>query len=216
MTFREMHHTHKLLFSMSIFLLVFVELRDIRIDKNKNDAEQSRARSEQSKLMKDVASEFKATTGKLEQSAGLITGGDSFPVFAIGPVMDSRPGLPVMVSVTGKHDLFDATIGVMPHIQYFTGAHKKSPQEFLEAFSNKQIVTMPLVSTKQSTIMSTIRLIPEGKDDTFVFDTVARNGRFSQTLEIVNRRGMWIEKLSRVLDNDGKLLLSTSDESAKK
>ena len=45
MTFRDMHHTHKLLFTGAIFLLVAVELRDIGFDRSENARLQAEARA---------------------------------------------------------------------------------------------------------------------------------------------------------------------------
>src|SRR5579872_6481743 len=54
MTFRDMHHTHKVLFTGAILLLVFLEFRDIRIDRAESDRKALSDRLEQDRQFKNV------------------------------------------------------------------------------------------------------------------------------------------------------------------
>jgi hypothetical protein len=54
MAFREMHHTHKLLFTGAILLLIFLEFRDIRLDRQTSDAKALSDIGEQNKKFQAI------------------------------------------------------------------------------------------------------------------------------------------------------------------
>lgn len=54
MTFRDMHHTHKLLFTLAILLLVWLEFTDIRLDRKDSDDKTVEQISKQAKSFKEI------------------------------------------------------------------------------------------------------------------------------------------------------------------
>jgi hypothetical protein len=92
MTFRDMHHTHKLLFTGAILLLVFIEFRDIRIDRVNSDNNAKNDLAEQARQFKEIRdaqnTEFKKTADGLEAA---ISGIDSTLKTANQTMKQTRP-----------------------------------------------------------------------------------------------------------------------------
>jgi hypothetical protein len=100
MAFREMHNTHKLLATLAIFVLMGIELRDIRKDRIKSDTEQAAARAASEANFKAIGNgissaiaqsqnQFSTTVQHVDHVSGLaekalnnITGADSIPYLA--------------------------------------------------------------------------------------------------------------------------------------
>lgn len=77
MTFREMHHTHRILFTISIGVLIWLEFRDIRIDRTESDLKGLSDRSAQEHQFQTIRSkqdeEFKQTAAGLNAAKMVLT-----------------------------------------------------------------------------------------------------------------------------------------------
>jgi len=117
----------------------------------------------------------------LEEIKAVTTGGDSYPV--ISPVLgkiDDQPGMPLVIVVEGVHNMYDATITVIPHVQAITSLPK---EELLGLLLHPQSATLAMVPTNPGTILN-LRVDPQGEEDRYGVRVVARNGQFAEDLRL--------------------------------
>jgi hypothetical protein len=113
MAFRDMHHTHKLLFTGAILLLVFLEFRDIRVDRLETDAKalsDRRAQDLQFKNIRDTQDQdFKTTAGGLQAA---IDGIESTLISAKKTLIQTQPH--AAVHFVGGFQILDSPVPPTP------------------------------------------------------------------------------------------------------
>jgi hypothetical protein len=215
MTFRDMHHTHKLLFTGAILLLMVLEFRDIRIDRAASDARQrveldnrsreftetmsglgSLVHSEQTLnlMAADSIKKMEQLARQSSENLKTVTGGDSFCYLTVTYLQSAtRLGIPFVVHV-GKYPLYDLEARIVD-LEAFS---RRPPT--LEAFGDLIIRPGNLAVGKAwfDTSIS-IPITEPNKQDFNIFFT-AKNGSWNEALKFRLVQGAWQMALSVRLD----------------
>lgn len=138
-----------------------------------------------------------------QEAVGETTGGDSYPVISVlARRLDTTPGVPLLITVSGKYNLLDATIRVISHAQ---NLRKMDSASIVNALLNPPSVTLPMVPVKHATLLP-LRIEPEGKRDEFSIHTTARNGEFAEQLVVFAHPPYYYDTEVTVSDASGKIL----------
>jgi hypothetical protein len=135
-----------------------------------------------------------------KENADLQTGGDSFPVVIATPLFNGTSfngSYQPTVIVRGKHDLLDVEVSIMRSIP------GENAQALLATMASRRTQTLPLVSRDRATgILDAIT--PQGDTDSYIVETVSRNGSFRETMTFTKNGSQWDRSLI-VRDQNGKV-----------
>lgn len=212
MTFREMHHTHKLLATLAIFALMGIELRDIKKDRADSDAVQSSIREREAKTFDSIgkgietaianaksgfdstAKGFDKTAKQMNRVADIstenlnqITGGSSYPFLVIGfdglQVNVDEVSVPSRLAVFGDYALHNVALSLVGPRGWLTSTTNATNQDYGTVAPREEGRVRP----------SYVLRFSKNDVDPLPFHAFINcsNGSYQQTIVFRERGGKW-------------------------
>lgn len=157
---------------MALLLLLYVELKAIRVDREKASSQDIARRAELNK-------EFEKVLKENQEALMTITGGDSFPY--IVPQPSSDQSLPLAILNAGSYPLTGVTVSIIEEKVFLTG----------DGFHDSVLIDVGTIAPHQSQRL-TKQLMPKakaGETEGYTFFITAQNGTFTQSLQVRRREG---------------------------
>ncbi|MDP3073872.1 MAG: hypothetical protein Q8N18_26550 [Opitutaceae bacterium] len=153
-----------------------------------------------------------------EQLQLALSGGDSYPTVAIlrSVHLQDLNSLVMSLSVKGKYPLYDARINISNITTKVPTSYASDPAGFSHAIRERSIELLPSVravdtfSANSDVMIAVIKMDEAAQEQRFRVSVQARNGRFSQEIEMKKSEGKgWHTKGHRIFKSStaGEVLI---------